>query len=530
MNTSNLILNQMCDLLPFIHFYILIVINSFGFLMIFPTVINKKRQIFPYIFFLVVTISAFTLSPLFATDSFTSPEEGEDNNRKRYRNGNNSKDNNNTLVIEQLAQGEQPSKRQKPANTDFLTSILVDKGTGVGLWIPGDLVQNIFSHTFFKDIRAGRCVAKGWERILSDNSYVKSWGRFFPSTPQGMGATISEFIHYFETPSFTLLRDDRFRKIKVTGLSADGSALLARGFDSENNSRETAFRWRKGGISILPSLEDGTPLSWIISSDGSTLVAKNFIAQFFVKWKENNLTPIPIPPVCVGFNSQTPYCYSASDISGDGSTIIGWATDIVYNNIKVLFKCNTHVNMALPSIFRDPLISADGSTIVGKRLDDIIVQVKNDECTALPLSKQTQLTGISGDGSTIIAYDGEINGGSLAWKDGENHELPFLNGGHFSYPNATNGDGSRIVGQAHDGAGNDGSTATLWTLSGAYSIQTLLENAGVDLGGATLKAAEFISANGLQVVGRADLNEEEIYFIAVLPIEDPKANLKKTSN
>lgn len=450
--------------------------------MIFPTVIIKKRQILPYIFFIVVALSAFTLSPLFATDSFTSSEEGGDNNRKRFRNGNNSNDNNNnTLVIEQLAQGEQPSKRQKTANTDFLTSILVDEGTGGGLWIPDDLVQNIFSHTFFKDIRAGRCVAKGWERILSDNNYVKSWGRFFPSTPQGMGATISEFIHYFETPSFTLLRDDRFRKIKVTGLSADGSALLARGFDSENNSRKTAFRWRKGGISILPSLEDDTPLSWIISSDGSTLVAKNFIAQFFVKWKENNLTPIPIPPVCVGFNSLTPYCYSASDISGDGSTIIGWATDIVYNNIKVSFKCNSHVNIALPSIFRDPLISADGSTIVGKRLDDIIVQVKNDEYTALPLSEQTELTGISDDGSTIIASS--VSQYSIAWRDGEAHELPFLNGGNFSYTRDLNADGSRIVGQASDGAADDETTATLWTLSGAYSIQTLLENAGVDLGG-----------------------------------------------
>jgi len=112
--------------------------------------------------------------------------------------------------------------------------------------------------------------------------------------------------------------------------------------------------------------------------------------------------------------------------------------------------------------------------------------------------------GTSADGSVIVGR-GTTDSGSEAfrWTQGGGMiGLGDLAGGTFSsLARATSSDGSVVVG---DGTTDSGSEAFIWdSANGMQNLNTVMTNAGVNLGGFTLVMADDISSDGCLIVGTA---------------------------
>ncbi|MBX9696502.1 MAG: hypothetical protein K2X98_02810, partial [Alphaproteobacteria bacterium] len=207
---------------------------------------------------------------------------------------------------------------------------------------------------------------------------------------------------------------------------------------------------------------------------------------------------------------------SAGDGDNEGlSTAVRW----INGEIKTLPCLNNGIFSNVHGV------NSDGSIMVGKAGDgdneglSTAVQWINGEI--MPLSclnngTYADVNDVNSDGSIIVgsAGDGANNNRytPVRWINGEAMPLPLLNNGTYASVHSVNGDGSIMVGKAEDGA-NGLSAAVQWIDGEIFSIQELLESAGLNLGGNRLSSTFKISANGLQVIGSSETDS----FKAVLP-------------
>lgn len=151
-------------------------------------------------------------------------------------------------------------------------------------------------------------------------------------------------------------------------------------------------------------------------------------------------------------------------------------------------------------------ISADGSVIVGKAAGAIFGQAGAYRWTeaggfqslgTLPDGISSNATAVSGDGNVVVGFDGFFSGESFRWTEaGGMQSLGFLPGGETiktDQPTATNYDGSVVVGIAM--TGDYKRNAFRWTeQSGMQALPTLDDK---------LTEANDISWDGSIIVGKS---------------------------
>jgi hypothetical protein len=168
-------------------------------------------------------------------------------------------------------------------------------------------------------------------------------------------------------------------------------------------------------------------------------------------------------------------------------------------------------------------ISTDGSILAGFCVNNQsktrAVQWTNGEIRELRGSNNDEFVGfafgMSADGSTIV-------GSSLAskvavqWRNDKIQELPGLySEGYESAASSISADGSIIVGDITNRITKK-STALMWMKEGVFSIQSLLEGAGLNLHGIHLARAFKVSQNGLGVTGAIEGSEIRMFKV-ILP-------------
>lgn len=486
--------------------------------MIFPVLQNNKHRLLLSHLSLALVLSS-SFSDFLVASKNDPLIENEEKSLKRMR------DNNNTEG-EQPLEAERPLKRQKTKALSVLsTPLFVYDDPLKGLYLPHEIIPHFFASISFKDIRAGRCVSKLWKEILTDDEFCTSWGgHFAPSTPEAMGMKPKDFIRYWSTPSFTVLSDDDYKYVSFNAMSSDGSVLVG----GTNDDPNTAVKWVDGEITPLPFLNNGTFANvHDVSSDGSIMVGSaedgpdngKFTA---VQWSNGEIKPLPF------LNNGT--WTSVNGINGDGTIMVGSAGDGDNEGLSKAVQWSNGEIKTLPSLnngnYSSVLrVNSDGSVMVGRAEDgannglSMAVQWINGEIEPLPLLNNgiyAEVNDVNSDGSILVGsgIDGANHNRYTAvqWVNGKVVPLPFLRNGAYASVHSVNSDGSVMVGKADDGAIGL-STAVQWINGEIFSIQELLESAGVNLGGYRLSSTFRISANGLQVIGSSDKDG----FKAVLP-------------
>jgi probable HAF family extracellular repeat protein len=212
------------------------------------------------------------------------------------------------------------------------------------------------------------------------------------------------------------------------------------------------------------------------------------------------------------YTLPTPGWGSASDVSADGSVVIGFFSSA---GQELNFRWTQAGGMqdlgALPggneSYATD--VSADGSIVVGKAYYANSEQNRPFYWTKAggmkdlgvpPGAEYLWATGISADGSLVILDSGVPN--FYRWTQaGGFQAVPAPIGAIGSSPWGVSGDGSVVVGDFKNANGQY--RAFRWTKSeGSQDLNKLLPTLGVDLTGWTLEGAEAVSSDGSTIVGQ----------------------------
>lgn len=357
---------------------------------------------------------------------------------------------------------ERPLKRYKNDIITFGTDLYVYHDSSKRLWIPNDIASQIFLRSPYKSIETGWAVSQAWNHLLRSDGFCLDWSkRFAPSTPESESMTIRQFNHYFSKPSFKILE----------------------GSEPHLWPKDQRMQQSRFFLNEMPHLNDG-----------------NFS--------------------------------SPSVISDDGSTIIGCADDGANQNQKRAVRWVCGIIEVLPNLDNGigaiPLdTNHDGSTSIGSSrsyknftLVRKSIVWKNEEVKELPrLIPEAAVTArrISSDGNIIVGWSSKnIPSKSIAvrWVDGIIEELPNPNNNDDAIAWDTNYNGSIIVGKI-------GQHAVVWKDMCVFSLQHLLEEAGVNLQGYHLTDATMISTNGFQITGiakrKTPLGMEQKIFEAILP-------------
>jgi probable HAF family extracellular repeat protein len=290
------------------------------------------------------------------------------------------------------------------------------------------------------------------------------------------------------------------------GVSADGSVII--GVGSSVNGREP-FRWTESGGMV------GLPGNYAndVSGDGSVIVGTSINGYEAFRWTESG--DMVLPPFYL-YHSTV-----ASGVSGDGSVIVGYGQSFDdYTNIDVYeaFRWTESGGMVglgdlrggrFYSVASD--VSGDGSVIVGTSIN-----VNGYGYEAFRWTESGGMVGlgdlpgggfysdnsrVSGDGSVIVGYSESVNGyEAFRWTEsGGMVGLGDLPGGRFySIAQGVSGNGSVIVGYSEIVNGYE---AFSWTQeTGMVSLKETLIGKGLDVSGWTLNSAT-ISADGFTIVG-----------------------------
>ncbi|HTU11952.1 MAG TPA: autotransporter domain-containing protein [Allosphingosinicella sp.] len=297
--------------------------------------------------------------------------------------------------------------------------------------------------------------------------------------------------------------------IEVSGMSGDGNTIVG---DYAGLGFQPFVWTQSGGYLRLPDVDANTRARFAtaVSTTGQYVVvnAGSFISlddlgsgvggvnvSSAYRWTETGgyqslgqfgPPPAATPGVTINWG------ISGSGISGDGSIIVGTASDGTPGTIgttqgfarrgtSAFFWTEAQGLQRLPFLSAAPAGSAANTW--------------------------AQASGISRDGSTIvggsIGADGLVQ--AVYWRGGAITGLGFLPGtvpaDFETYATAANADGSVIVGDGF------GSTSRAWRWSVGTGMQDLNEIArlaGLDLRGFVLESATGVSDNGQYIIGSAD--------------------------
>jgi uncharacterized membrane protein len=291
------------------------------------------------------------------------------------------------------------------------------------------------------------------------------------------------------------------------GISGDGGTVV--GY-SHSDGRDEAIIWTENsGTQIVGGVpENLSTVAWSVSDDGSAIAGISFtdsrIPSDPFRWTADE-----------GFHSLAGCGCSAAGyrvtISGDGSTVVGtrpapgagvfafrWRADTGPQDLGD-FPGGNSFSVALDVTSDGELVVGVGSTPGGAEGFRWTESIGLQGLGALMYQAQA----VSSDG-TAIAGLGFLHGqGAVRWTEAEGSvwlgHLPGPTGTIYSFASDISADGSVIVG----GSGEDARfEAFRWTAtSGMRSVQQMLQELGVDLGGWNLGFASGVSADGSVIVG-----------------------------
>ncbi|MET3615849.1 putative HAF family extracellular repeat protein [Rhizobium aquaticum] len=310
---------------------------------------------------------------------------------------------------------------------------------------------------------------------------------------------------------------------QAVGVSGDGTTVIG-------NSNNDVFRFVQGGAmgrlqGFIQAVGGSAGQVTGINSDGTVVVgwaSDRFNDQHAVMWTPATGT-VDLDPV------NTVYGIPRA-VSGDGKVVVGellstWAAAFRWTKAGGLER------LTFPGANGTYAtgVNYDGSVIVGNG-DDGSRPSRNARAyrwTATAVQDLGRLnggddiraTGVSGDGAVVVGYanDGNMNNAQRAyyWKDspagGTITNMGILSGGSISAANATNRDGSVIVGNADiDGQGQV-LRGFRWTqATGMITVDKWLSDGGVTLGSNVTASATGVSADGNVVVGTLQNNHAYI--------------------
>lgn len=325
----------------------------------------------------------------------------------------------------------------------------------------------------------------------------------------------------------------------VTGLSGDGSVVLAKGNSAGSGTQTLGLTWTASGGLVdlgLPALGSSSITPTAASTNGSTIVGYRSedggsTSAPFV-WSGGSFSTLS------GLGGSTAAAYA---VSGDGAVILGSARNAANRWEAVRWVGSTptglgHVNGG--SLTHGYGLSADGASAVGQALDGAnaryapMVWTSSNGTTALTdvRGKFTSAAAISADGSTLVGYTGDGSGGYVAayWdrSTGSLHDIGDLPGGGIdAWLNDVSGDGSVMVGQ---GLGATDYQPFIWTATlGMRELSDYLTNDhAMNLAGWVLSEVVAVSDDGNTLVGNGSYQGTQQGWVVTLnaaPVPEPES-------
>jgi len=290
------------------------------------------------------------------------------------------------------------------------------------------------------------------------------------------------------------------------GVSADGSVVVG---ESISDSRREAFRWTaSGGMQGLGHLPGGDFESRALgaSQDGSVVVGEGRSVSGWeaFRWTASSgMQSLGVPEGYI--NSQ------ALSVSGEGSVVIGncWGYDSSRATGFVWTKTGGFAMLLSREgyPFRASDISRDGSVVIGRSGCGTGWQgYRNLEPLGwLPGDDYSDARGVSGDGSVVVGDSFSLAMGEsprpFRWTaSGGMEDLGLPPGFVSARPYAASSDGSVVV-----GCGSLQGWAQAWIWDPAHGVcdlqDALVKDYGLDLSGWALNFALDISDDGRTIVG-----------------------------
>jgi probable HAF family extracellular repeat protein len=244
---------------------------------------------------------------------------------------------------------------------------------------------------------------------------------------------------------------------QATDVSADG--LTVTGLSREHG----AVLWKSTGVTPLAPLFDPNVMGWqvpsAISADGKVAVGRGLTA--IPEDSRAAVWPNPDTGVILSYSGQQ-FNGASTDVSGDGSVVVGWMTFVDADRTYTSAFHWTEADGVIPlgpgggvsSSSGATGVSADGQVIVGSMINDIGLQQAfrwTEETGLVPLGDlpggrfSAQALGVSGDGQTIVGRSSDDAG-----------ETPFI---------WTEKAGMRNLADVLRGDFNLGSALNGWTLA-----------------------------------------------------------------
>lgn len=308
-------------------------------------------------------------------------------------------------------------------------------------------------------------------------------------------------------------------------VSADGSTAVGRNV----TPAAQAFTWKSAtGMQGIGDLPGGlfSSVANAASGDGSVVVgegANAFFSTEAFRWDATNgMTGL-------GYLSGATTS-RANGISSDGTKVVGQTGGgrneaFVWDATNGMQGLGDLPGGSVSSIASD--ISADGSTIVGRGTSGSGVEAFVWDSTNgmqglgdLPGGAYSSFaSGVSANGSVVVGRGTSASGGEAMIWDAVNglRGMGDLAGGRFlSQFNDVSANGSIVVGK---GNGASGERAVIWdATNGMQELSVFLTALGLDLTGWTLSDAAAISDDGLTIVGTGtNPNGLTEGWIAVIP-------------
>jgi probable HAF family extracellular repeat protein len=305
------------------------------------------------------------------------------------------------------------------------------------------------------------------------------------------------------------------------GVSADGSVVI--GWSAYAVGRYRAFRWENGVMQDLGTLDGAESWAHGVSADGSVVVgvALNDVGQERAfRWTAGMMQDLG---TLGGVESQT------WGVSADGSVVIGWAQNATGRGRA--FRWTAALGMRdLGTLGGNSSVangvSADGSVVVGgatnaaNRLRAFRWRLTDPNTGAGVMQDLGTLggeihswaRGVSADGSIVVgwSYNITMQLRAFRWRltdpntgAGVMQDLGTL-GGSTSRAWGVSADGTIVVGDAYDAAGQD--RAFRWRLTDPNTGAGVMEDlntiyANLLTPGSYLERAYAISPNGRYIVG-----------------------------
>jgi uncharacterized membrane protein len=312
-----------------------------------------------------------------------------------------------------------------------------------------------------------------------------------------------------------LAPEDAMDATGAARVSSDGRVVVGRIGRSDrfgNDLLTNPFIWStERGVEKLDPMPGTTAcLATAISADGMRFVGDCDLS-----------TDRPVPFQWTAEQYVTVAGLDAiADASGDMRVFLGTVA-----NAPALSVNGTMMPLGDPSLASGHAspraISDDGTTVVGsdggfESSAPAFWRAGTEKVIRTPGSSRfAAATAVSADGGIIVGFfeDDFVRSQAFRWTlaDGAKEIGDFT-------PTACSADGAVVVGTVNPTPAQGPSRA--WVLDevhGARDLAAALEDAGIDLAGATLDQANDVSAGGRVVVGRGVKQRRKLAFRAVLP-------------